>query len=229
MFSGALAQLQNAEANGISGLALSAVQSILSSVSDQQNDIAQVRNSFKGWNPNNDNPVSIHPHALPHSSHTDHLQIVDFDTLTLVDAGLTNQNIPIEPLLAPERMVDAIIAVDASADTTYSFPNGSALRTTFERVQIFEQTQNVRIRMPEVPSVNGFINGGLNTRPTFFGCNDTDTPVIVYVPNYPWSYASNVSTVSYQFTLLHISTKLTGYSTNWHTPMMRLTELSTAE
>ena len=101
-----------------------------------------------------------------------------------------------EPLLAPERMVDAIIAVDASADTTYSYPNGSALRTTYERVRIFEETQDVRIRMPEVPSVNGFINGGLNTRPTFFGCNNTDTPIVVYVPNYPWSYQSNVSTVS---------------------------------
>jgi hypothetical protein len=124
-------------------------------------------------------------------------QISQFETITLVDAGLTNQNIPIEPLLVPQRMVDAIIAVDASADTEYSFPNGSALRTTFERAAILEQNQDVRIRMPDVPSVNGFINGGLNTRPVFFGCNETDTPIIVYVPNYPWSYASNVSTVSH--------------------------------
>jgi lysophospholipase len=125
------------------------------------------------------------------------VQISEFDTITLVDAGLTNQNIPIEPLLIPQRNVDAIIAVDASADTTYSYPNGSALRTTFERAAILEQNQEVRIRMPAVPSVNGFINGGLNTRPVFFGCNDTDTPIIVYVPNYPWSYASNTSTVSH--------------------------------
>jgi len=54
--------------------------------------------------------------------------------------------------------------------------------------------------MPSVPSVNGFINGGLNTRPVFFGCNDTDTPIIVYVPNYPWSYASNVSTYQLAYT-----------------------------
>jgi lysophospholipase len=128
------------------------------------------------------------------------IQISAFDTLTLVDAGLTNQNIPIEPLLIPQRNVDAIIAVDASADTTYSFPNGSALRTTFERAAILEQNQDVRIRMPTVPSVNGFINGGLNTRPTFFGCNDTDTPIIVYVPNYPWSYASNTSTYKLDYT-----------------------------
>jgi lysophospholipase len=56
LFSGALLQLQNAEASGISGVALSAVQSILQKVSSQDNDIAQVRNSFKGYNTDN-NPV----------------------------------------------------------------------------------------------------------------------------------------------------------------------------
>jgi hypothetical protein len=60
LFSGALAQLQNAEASGISGVALSAVQSILQGVSGQENDIAQVRNSFKNYNAGN-NPVrSVH-------------------------------------------------------------------------------------------------------------------------------------------------------------------------
>lgn len=58
LFSGALLQLQNAEASGISGVALSAVQSILSRVSSEDNDIAQVRNSFKNYNTDN-NPVSF--------------------------------------------------------------------------------------------------------------------------------------------------------------------------
>jgi hypothetical protein len=56
LFSGGLAQLSNAEANGISGVALSAVQSILQRVSADDNDIAQVRNSFKNYN-NDNNPV----------------------------------------------------------------------------------------------------------------------------------------------------------------------------
>jgi lysophospholipase len=132
------------------------------------------------------------------------LQISSFDQITLVDAGLTNQNIPIEPLLIPYRQMDAIIAFDSSADTTYSWPNGSALRTTYERAQVLAQTQDVAIGMPEVPSVNGFVNGGLNQRPVFFGCNATATPatgnrtapILIYVPNYPWSYYGNVSTVS---------------------------------
>lgn len=51
--------------------------------------------------------------------------------------------------------------------------------------------------MPRVPSPNGFVNGGYNTRPTFFGCEaNSTTPIIVYVPNYPWSYYGNTSTVS---------------------------------
>lgn len=56
LFSGALLQLQNAQASGISGVALSAVQSILERISGQDNDIAQVRNSFKNYNTDN-NPV----------------------------------------------------------------------------------------------------------------------------------------------------------------------------
>jgi hypothetical protein len=52
-----LLQLQNAEASGISGVALEAVQSILQGISSDENDIAQVRNSFKGYNSDN-NPVS---------------------------------------------------------------------------------------------------------------------------------------------------------------------------
>jgi len=196
LFSGALLQLKDAQASGISGVALTAVQSILEGISSDDNDIAQVRNSFKGYNTDNNPVSSLRKLKTERPYCTDKYQISEFDTITLVDAGLTNQNIPIEPLLIPQRMVDAIIAVDASADTTYSYPNGSALRTTFERAAILEQNQDVRIRMPDVPSVNGFINGGLNTRPVFFGCNNTDTPIIVYVPNYPWSYASNTSTVS---------------------------------
>jgi lysophospholipase len=45
-----------------------------------------------------------------------------------------------------------------------------------------------------VPSTNTFVNKGLNTRPVFFGCNATDTPLIIYIPHYPWTAYSNSST-----------------------------------
>ena len=57
-------------------------------------------------------------------------------SLALVDAGETNQNIPLEPLLIPARQIDTIMAFDNSADTTYSWPNGSALWTTYQRFNV---------------------------------------------------------------------------------------------
>lgn len=44
--------------------------------------------------------------------------------LNLVDGGEDNENVPLWPLLHPDRAVDVILSLDASADTTYSWPNG---------------------------------------------------------------------------------------------------------
>ncbi|WVO16912.1 phospholipase B [Cryptococcus depauperatus] len=158
-----------------SGVLSSLVASILGKLGEAQVDISRIPNTFANYNPT-ENPIS------------------SFEYLTLVDAGETNQNVPLEPLLVPVREVDAIIAFDSSFDTETIWPNGTALRTTYERAKILANHENVRVRMPEVPSENGFINGGYNSRPTFFGCNDTTTPLIIYVPHYPWSYAANTST-----------------------------------
>lgn len=56
--------------------------------------------------------------------------------------------------------------------------------------------------MPQNP--NTYVNTGLNTHPTFFGCSadqrGSETyPLVVYVPNYPWSTQSNVSTFQLQW------------------------------
>jgi lysophospholipase len=112
--------------------------------------------------------------------------------LTLVDAGETNQNLPLLPLIVPARKVDAIIALDASNDVN-AWPNGAALYTTYT-----EYENNTEFMMPAVPSPNGFINGGFNTRPTFFGCNDTQGPLVVYIPNYPYSALTNITTMTLQ-------------------------------
>jgi len=116
--------------------------------------------------------------------------------ITLVDDGETNQNIPFEPLLVPQRNVDAILAFDVSADTVYNWPNGSSLVTTYAHTQ---QNGNLLRPMPSVPSVNGFVNAGLNQRPTFFGCNEPEGPIVVYVAQYPYSYYSNTSTYLFAY------------------------------
>jgi lysophospholipase len=104
------------------------------------------------------------------------------------------ENVPLAPFLVPYRNVDAIIAFDNSADTSYAWPNGSSLHVSYQKAIDQERVYGITSRMPQVPSTNGFINGGYNTRPTFFGCNDTDTTLIVYVPNAPWSTYSNTTT-----------------------------------
>ncbi|ODO05799.1 phospholipase B [Cryptococcus amylolentus CBS 6273] len=171
LFNSIFLSVNSSESSLLNSLCLS----ILGELGEDNLDISRIPNSFANYN-SDENPVS------------------DFEYLTLIDAGETNQNVPLEPLIAPARAVDAIVAFDSSYDTTYIWPNGTALRTTYERAQVLAEHENVKVRMPEIPSEAGMINGGYNTRPTFFGCNDTSTPVIIYIPSYPWSYAANTST-----------------------------------
>jgi len=120
--------------------------------------------------------------------------------LTLVDGGTDGQNIPLQPLIQPLRKLDVIFAVDSSADTTLNWPNGVSLVSTYERS--LNNTVGVGIgngtSFPSIPDTNTFVNLGLNARPTFFGCNASNTtsvtPLIVYLPNAPYTYFSNVST-----------------------------------
>ncbi|KAI9817374.1 MAG: Lysophospholipase 1 [Thelocarpon impressellum] len=120
--------------------------------------------------------------------------------LTLVDAGL-DDNIPLDPLIQPVRQVDVILASDSSSDTASRWPNGSAL------IQTYRRTSDARfqkgIPFPPIPDADTILNLGLNTRPTFFGCDaralEPGTPLIVWLPNAPLSYLSNVSTFDMKY------------------------------
>lgn len=129
--------------------------------------------------------------------------------LTLVDGGEDGQNIPLVPLIQPKRKVDVIFAVDSSADTTADnpstgsapgWPDGYSLTKSYERS--LGSIGNGTI-FPPVPDVYTFINLGLSSRPSFFGCNTSnltaDTPLVVYLPNGPYSYNSNTSTFDMQY------------------------------
>ncbi|CCD24406.1 lysophospholipase family protein NDAI_0D00920 [Naumovozyma dairenensis CBS 421] len=124
--------------------------------------------------------------------------IVESKDLFLVDGGEDNQNIPLVPLLQEERNLDVIFALDNSADTNESWPDGASLVNTYQR-QFGIQGESMTF--PYVPDVETFINLGLNKKPTFFGCdarNLTDLsyvpPLIVYIPNTRYSFNSNQST-----------------------------------
>lgn len=88
-------------------------------------------------------------------------------------------------------------------------PNGTSLVATYER-SLNGSLEN-RTAFPAIPDQNTFVNLGLNTRPTFFGCNvsnittaGVDTfinvaPLIVYLPNSPYTAMSNVSTFNLSY------------------------------
>jgi lysophospholipase len=162
---------------------------VLERIGRNDDDIADYPNPFYGWN-NATNPN--------HNS----------TQLTLVDGGEDNQNIPLNPLIQPARHVDVIFAIDSSADTNETWPtensatgwpNGASLQATYRRS--LETIQNYTA-FPSIPSVTTFQNLGLNAGPTFFGCDPTNSstedtgipPLIVYLPNAPYVYNSNVST-----------------------------------
>jgi len=132
------------------------------------------------------------------------------DELTIVDGGESAQNIPLSPLLAPARQVDVILAADASADTDASYkygtnwPNGAAMINTWLRTHLVLPKGSTNFPpVPLQPQV--WIKQGLNTRPTFFGCNAPTTqgnggyPLIIYLPNSPLS-PSPTNTSTFQLT-----------------------------
>lgn len=109
--------------------------------------------------------------------------------LDLADGGESDQNNPIWPFIQPERSVDVLIVNDNSADTTDNFPNGTEPLTTYQQAQA-----NGLTKMPFIPPVSTFISEGLNKRATFFGCNETGTVLIVFLPNVNYTYPSNQPT-----------------------------------
>ncbi|KAI1496137.1 lysophospholipase [Biscogniauxia marginata] len=177
---------QDLSSYGVPSFVSDAVQSALSGISRDDDDIAVWRpNPFYNYNSGSNGNAGE-------------------QQLTLADGGLDLQNIPLHPLIQPERAVDVIFAVDSSADTTYNWPNGTALRASYDRSR--EAIAN-GTAFPRVPDAETFINLGLNRRPTFFGCDMSEfsssshvPPLIVYVPNTPYTTYSNASTLDPSYT-----------------------------
>ncbi|KAK9460702.1 lysophospholipase catalytic domain-containing protein [Lipomyces oligophaga] len=168
--------------SGLSGVLYTAVHSVLTDLSEDNNDIAPYEpNPFYGVNPD--------------------LSYMDNETiLNLVDGGEDYENIPLHPLIQPIRGLDVVFAVDNSADTDYNWPAGWAMTATYDR-QFGDQANGTKF--PAVPDMNTFVGYNLTAHPTWFGCNSsnitgenggTTVPLIVYLANHPISYYSNTST-----------------------------------
>ncbi|OCL09424.1 lysophospholipase [Glonium stellatum] len=171
---------------------------IKSAIRDVLNELGRTDDDIADWTPN---PF--------YHFHNDTNPNAQTKRLTLVDGGEDLQNIPLNPLIQPIRNVDVIFAVDSSADTiapsALNWPNGTALVATYER-SLNKTIQN-GTAFPSIPDQNTFVNLGLNTHPTFFGCDVSNltgpAPLVIYIPNHPYVYNSNVST----FTLSYNNTE----------------------
>lgn len=127
-------------------------------------------------------------------------QDIDRDIILMADSGLIHENIPLFPLIQPERQLDVVIAVDATADgkdkdetDLFSYPNGTSLYTIYSKTKLLSYTG---YHMPDIPNpIDGTFEGlGYNKRPTFFGCDDFQSPLIVYLPNYFSTEKTNMET-----------------------------------
>jgi lysophospholipase len=166
--------------NGVFSSLSNALKDIAKKIGDKDDDIADWSpNPFYKWNP------TYNPSA-------------GTKNLTLVDGGEDGQNVPLYPHIQPIRGVDILFAIDSSADSGNGegWPNGTSLIATYER------SKNVTLQngtaFPAIPDINTFINLGLNSRPTFFGCDSKNqsgpSPLIVYIANHPYSFLSNITT-----------------------------------
>ncbi|KAF8153380.1 lysophospholipase [Crassisporium funariophilum] len=151
----------NSLGRGPEGPVLQLIQAEFPGQAPVRMDAAAVPNPFKG----------INPGAFSSSSES---------FVALVDGGSNGEVCPLQPLIVRARGVDTIIAIDAPADRPDSFSNGSDLINTASRAARFGSLYP----FPKVPSSpDTFVNQGLTSRPTFFGCDEPNVPLVIYIAN----------------------------------------------
>lgn len=168
---------------------------------------------LSGFSDTNVDIASYNPNPFYNSEYADSENIISMESLNLADGGEDGQNVPYYPLIQKARNVDVIFSFDNSADTDNNWPNGSAIVSTYKRQF---NAQGYGTVFPYVPSVETFIDEGLNTGPVFFGCNasalsdlvkfhgskvnNTDVPLVVYIPASKYLYDANKSTYKMSYT-----------------------------
>ncbi|KAK6454615.1 phospholipase B [Scheffersomyces xylosifermentans] len=147
------------------------------------------------------------PNPFYKSEFANSSNIADNDTLYLFDGGIAGEIIPLSTLMTKERALDVVVAFDNGNDGVTSWPNGSALVSTYERQFSKQGSSTV---CPYIPDEVTFLTHNLTARPTFFGCdskNLTDLvkdgvtpPLVIYIANRPYEFYSNTSTFQLTYT-----------------------------
>lgn len=117
------------------------------------------------------------------------------ENITLADGSEAQQSIPFWSLIQPERKLDVIIAWDDDSDSSpYGWNNGSNVYNTYMLAK------EAGLPFPMAPPASTFLARNYTTRPTFFGCNatltttgDSQSPILLYMTNAPYSWYSNFS------------------------------------
>ncbi|KAJ7451275.1 FabD/lysophospholipase-like protein [Mycena galericulata] len=111
-------------------------------------------------------------------------------TLALVDAGESGQESPIWPLIQPARKMDFLLVTDSSgSELSSGWMNGTNLINTASMAI----ANNVPF--PKLPNVNTFLINNYTLAPVFFGCNEPEVPLVLFVADAPYSAYSNATTV----------------------------------
>ena len=147
------------------------------------------------------------PNPFYNSQYAKSENITTNNTLYVIDGGIGGEVIPLSTLMVKERALDIVFAFDNDVNTETSWPDGSALISSYERQFAQQGSSNL---CPYVPDSNTFLAKGLTAKPTFFGCDAKNLttlekdgvipPLVVYFANRPYEYYSNVSTYDLTFT-----------------------------
>ncbi|KAK3110425.1 hypothetical protein LTR53_015297 [Teratosphaeriaceae sp. CCFEE 6253] len=116
--------------------------------------------------------------------------------LTLGDGDLSLQNNPIWPFLQPARNVSVLLVADTRNENATNSPcDGLSLQNTFKQAQ----AQGLS-KMPFVPTYSDFVARGLGSQARFFGCNQSNSITLIWLPlqNYSSSAAATTSTFAVQ-------------------------------
>ena len=139
--------------------------------------------------------VYYHNPFFRHSNGTS--KITEDTHLYLVDGGEDGENIPLRPLLIPERQLDVILLIDSSSDVE-NYPNGTKLRNVIDNLgdagrfyNLPDNLTSLDLRKPVILGCNPIVDG-----------NGRDLPAIIYFANANHGFESNTSTfkVSYNRT-----------------------------
>lgn len=167
-------------------------ETTFSDVLSQSRDILRTNTNYAIYH---HNPFYKYPNKLTSITENDHLY--------LVDGGEDGENIPLRPLLIPDRKMDVIFIIDSSSDKG-NYANGTKLK----RILSILEKQGINYHIPNITDTDLL-------KPIILGCFNTTNnissvspPILIYNANRHHSYASNTSTFKARYNETEVNNML---------------------